>query len=105
MKTNLKKIRLDIGFTQHALAEELNVMRGSYSNYETGKRPLPIEIALDLIQIVKKNTGRDITLNDIYVVKGHQEKPKRGGPKKKLSAEKALREMAKILSEHQKVID
>lgn len=97
MKTNLKRIRLDLGYTQYSICEALKMNRVTYSNYELGRRPLPVPVAKSILKLAAEQ-GIEITLEDIYEEDEDTQKPKRGAPKRKLSPEKALREVAKILS-------
>lgn len=38
MKTKLKKIREELGFTQQSLAAELGITKSAYNNLELGKK-------------------------------------------------------------------
>lgn len=44
----LKELRLDSGKTQKELADYLNVKQNTYSQYENGKRQIPIETLIRL---------------------------------------------------------
>lgn len=56
VKDILKKQRKDKGLTQEELAKLLNISRGAYAQYETGKNIPPTETILKLADIYKCST-------------------------------------------------
>ncbi|MCI5145599.1 MAG: XRE family transcriptional regulator [Candidatus Electrothrix sp. AR3] len=51
-KTELKKIRLELGLSQYALAKYLKTPRTTYFNWEKGERRIPgiLEVALETVK-------------------------------------------------------
>ena len=43
LSQNLRKLREQNGYTQKEIAELLNCVQVTYSNYETGRRCIPIQ--------------------------------------------------------------
>ena len=48
MKRTLKGIRNDLNLTQKEMANKLNIPIATYQRYETGKSPIPIDIAIKI---------------------------------------------------------
>lgn len=48
MNERIKKIRKELGLTQHEFAERLNIGRGTLANYEVGRNE-PIDAVISLI--------------------------------------------------------
>lgn len=44
----LRELRLENGYTQSFVAEYLNVQQNTYSQYETQKREIPLELLVKL---------------------------------------------------------
>lgn len=66
MMNRLREIRISKGISQYALAKELGISQQRLSNYEKGKRKLPVEIAISICRIL------NVTLEDIYGVESSQ---------------------------------
>ncbi|WAM36617.1 helix-turn-helix domain-containing protein [Caldicellulosiruptor acetigenus] len=62
----LREIRLSRGISQYALAKELGISRQRLSNYENGKRRLPVELAIHICRIL------NVTLEEIYGIETTQ---------------------------------
>ena len=60
MKRTLKGIRNDLNLTQKEMANKLNIPIATYQRYETGKSPIPIDIAIKIADY-----GDIIDLRDI----------------------------------------
>ena len=60
MKRTLKGIRNDLNLTQKEMANKLNIPIATYQRYETGKSPIPIDIAIKIA-----DQGNIIDLRDI----------------------------------------
>lgn len=60
MKRTLKGIRNDLNLTQKEMANKLNIPIATYQRYETGKSPIPINIAIKIADY-----GNIIDLRDI----------------------------------------
>ncbi|MCI7157711.1 MAG: helix-turn-helix transcriptional regulator [Bacilli bacterium] len=60
MKRTLKGIRNDLNLTQKEMANKLNIPIATYQRYETGKSPIPIDIAIKIADY-----GNIIDLRDI----------------------------------------
>lgn len=52
----LKELREENGVSQKQIAEYLNIKQNTYSQYETGKRQLPIEILIKLARYYNVTT-------------------------------------------------
>lgn len=48
MKRTLKGIRNDLNLTQKEMANKLNIPIATYQRYETGKTPMPIDVAIKI---------------------------------------------------------
>lgn len=55
----LKELRISKGFTQHQMAEKLNIGDRSYQNYEYGKREPSINTLLEISLIL------DVSLDEL----------------------------------------
>ena len=53
---NLKKFRKEKNLTQKNIAEELELNRGTYLRYESGKRDIPTEYLIKLAKFYNKTT-------------------------------------------------
>lgn len=60
----LKEIREENGFTQNQIAEFLNIRQNTYSQYENGKRQLPIDVLIKLAKFYKVSTDYILGLED-----------------------------------------
>ena len=60
MKRTLKGIRNDLNLTQKEMANKPNIPIATYQRYETGKSPIPIDIAIKIADY-----GNIIDLRDI----------------------------------------
>ncbi len=49
----LRDLREDHDLTQTQLAEKLNMHKTTYTNYEQGKRDLPLEVAIKIARFYK----------------------------------------------------
>ena len=48
---SLAACRVNAGLTRQQIAQELNIPKNTYSNYEIGKTPMPATVALKFSQI------------------------------------------------------
>jgi putative transcriptional regulator len=62
---NLKKIRENVGLTQHELAQKIKVTKASVSNYETGFRKPKLKVA-QRIAIAISDSGFSCSVDDIF---------------------------------------
>ena len=60
----LKDLREDRDITQTEVARYLNVKQNTYSQYENGKRQLPIEMLIDLAKFYGTSTDYILGLTD-----------------------------------------
>ena len=60
----LKELREENNLTQTQVAELLNVKQNTYSQYETEKRQLSIEILIKLAKLYKVSTDYILELED-----------------------------------------
>ena len=60
----LKELREENGLTQHAVAEYLNVKQNTYSQYETEKRQLSIDMLIKLARFYNVSTDYILELED-----------------------------------------
>ena len=60
----IKDIREDLDITQAEVAEYLNIKQNTYSQYETGKRQLPIDALIKLSKFFKVYTDYILGLTD-----------------------------------------
>lgn len=61
----LKELRKEKGYTQQQIADEIGVNRGSYSNWEKGKREPNFETLLKLASILNTTTSYLLGESDI----------------------------------------
>ncbi len=76
----LKDIREDRDITQQEIAEYLHVKQNTYSQYESGKRQLPVDIVIALAQYYGVTTDYLLGVSDIpnpYRVKQKQKDSRR----------------------------
>ena len=71
MKTNLQKLRIAAGFrSANAFADHIEINRGTYTNYEQGKRELTLERAWFFADIfgvtLDEFAGRDFRPESVY---------------------------------------
>ena len=52
----LKELREENNFSQKEIAEYLNIKQNTYSQYETSKRQLPIDVLIKLAKFYKTTT-------------------------------------------------
>ncbi|HFH8941570.1 TPA: helix-turn-helix domain-containing protein [Streptococcus agalactiae] len=52
----LKSLRQESGFTQQEVADKIGINRGSYSNWENGKREPTLENVVKLAKLFKTTT-------------------------------------------------
>ena len=52
----MRDLREDHDYTQQYVASKLNIQQNTYSQYETGKRQLPIEILIRLADLYQTST-------------------------------------------------
>lgn len=62
----LREIRISKGLSQYELAKKLGISQQRLSNYEKGKRKLPVELAIKICRIL------NVTLEDIYIAESSQ---------------------------------
>ncbi len=60
----LKELREDNNLTQIDIAKVLNIKQNTYSQYETEKRQLPIDILIKLSKYYKVTTDYILGLDD-----------------------------------------
>lgn len=60
----LRELREENNISQKEIAEYLNVKQNTYSQYETGKRQLPIELLIKLAKFYKTTTDYILGLED-----------------------------------------
>lgn len=52
----IRDLREDHDYTQQYVASKLNIQQNTYSQYETGKRQLPIEMLIQLADLYQTST-------------------------------------------------
>ncbi len=52
----IRDLREDHDYTQQYVASKLNIQQNTYSQYETGKRQLPIDILIQLADLYQTST-------------------------------------------------
>ena len=57
----LKELRESVNKTQNEIAEYLNIQQNTYSQYETGRRQIPLEFLIELAKFY--NVSVDYILN------------------------------------------
>ncbi len=60
----LKDIRQKHNLTQKELAEQLHIKQNTFSQYENGKRELPVEILIALARLFNTSTDYILGLTD-----------------------------------------
>ena len=60
----LKELREENNVSQKEIAEYLNVKQNTYSQYETNKRQLPIDVLIKLAKFYKTTTDYILELED-----------------------------------------
>lgn len=60
----IKELREENGLTQQAVAEFLNVKQNTYSQYESGKRQLSIDMLIKLAKFYKVTTDYILDLEN-----------------------------------------
>ncbi|MBQ2914351.1 MAG: helix-turn-helix transcriptional regulator [Clostridia bacterium] len=60
----LRELREERGLTQQAIAELLSVKQNTYSQYENGRRQLPIDMLIKLARFYKVSTDYILELED-----------------------------------------
>ena len=60
----LRDIREDRDITQSEIAEYLRIRQNTYSQYETGKRQIPVEILIKLSHFFDTSTDYILNLTD-----------------------------------------
>ena len=56
----VRTLRERLGMTQAVLAKRLGIAPSRLSHYETGRRPLPVDVAIDLARLGK------VSLDQLY---------------------------------------
>lgn len=64
MRIRLQDLREDNDLTQQAIADFLQIRRGTYGNYERGERPVPIDILEALAGFYKTSVDYIIGITD-----------------------------------------
>lgn len=64
MRLRLQDLREDNDLTQQAVADFLQIRRGTYGNYERGERPVPIDILEALAGYYKTSVDYIIGITD-----------------------------------------
>lgn len=60
----LKELREEYNISQKQIAQYLNIKQNTYSQYETNKRQLPIDILIKLAKFYKTTTDYILGLED-----------------------------------------
>lgn len=60
----LKDIREDLNITQKQIAHQLNICQNTYSQYENGKRQLPIDVLIQLARYFDVSADYILGLTD-----------------------------------------
>ena len=60
----LKELREEYNISQKEIAEFLNIKQNTYSQYETDKRQLPIDVLIKLSKFYKVTTDYILGLED-----------------------------------------
>ena len=60
----LKELREENGVSQQEIAKYLNIKQNTYSQYETGKRQLPVEILIKIAEFYNTSTDYILGLED-----------------------------------------
>lgn len=62
--TRLKELREDLDLKQTDIAKLLNVKQNTYSQYENGKRQIPLEVIVTLAKYYKVSTDYILRMTD-----------------------------------------
>jgi DNA-binding XRE family transcriptional regulator len=54
-KSNFKKLREKLGYTHVSLAEAVGIGHASVHNYESGRRKIPLALAVKLVELAKQS--------------------------------------------------
>ena len=65
MYKRLKDLREDNDFTQKKVANVLNISQQYYSEYEMGKRPIPVAHLISLSKLYKTSIDYIVGLTDV----------------------------------------
>ena len=60
----IKALREDNDITQNVMAEHLNIAQNTYSQYENGKREIPINILIQICKYFKVSSDYILGLTD-----------------------------------------
>lgn len=60
----LKQLREENNISQTEIADYLNIKQNTYSQYETGKRQLPIDMLIKIAKFYKVSTDYILDLED-----------------------------------------
>ena len=60
----LKELREENNVSQKEIADFLNIKQNTYSQYETGKRQLPIDVLIKLAKFYKTTTDYILGIED-----------------------------------------
>lgn len=60
----IKELREDNNYTQKEVADYLYIKQNTYSQYETGKRQLPIDVLIKLAKFYKTTTDYILGLEE-----------------------------------------
>ena len=72
----IKDLREDADLSQSALADYLNIKQNTYSQYETGKRQIPIECLIKLARYYRVSTDYLLELTDVATPYPPSKRPK-----------------------------
>ena len=72
----IKDLREDADLSQTALADYLNVKQNTYSQYENGKRQIPLECLIKLAYFYQVSTDYLLELTDVAVPYPPSKRPK-----------------------------
>lgn len=61
----IKELREERNLTQSCLAKHLSIKQNTYSQYENGKRQIPIEILIELAKFYEVSTDYILELTDV----------------------------------------
>ena len=77
---NIRNLRVDRGYTQKQIGEYLGISQNTYSQYESGKRQLPVDIVIALAKYYGVTTDYLLGVSDIpnpYIMKQNQKNSRR----------------------------
>ena len=72
----IKDLREDADLSQTALADYLNVKQNTYSQYENGKRQIPLECLIKLAYFYQVSTDYLLELTDVAARYPPSKRPK-----------------------------